>query len=490
MLNFEHKILYPSIFRIDDRCLWVNHFGKLSNDARLTFRRLDIKVPIFELFKKLRSAYRDVFLLESIEGPREMVEYSIIGFEPDVYVELRNGRMIISSDSSIEYVESDPISVLRKLIGKSIWTSYTPRFIGGLVGYISYEACRLWEDFLKKDKISDGFPMIKLGLFSDAIIYDHVNGCYYYCSALRDRMDDLIDTLKSIESSTEHVDLDVKNFVEEPSKEEFIESIKVAKEYIKMGEVFQVVLSRRVRFDCKGDLMLFYEQLRKINPSPYMFYIKLGEDEVVGSSPEMLVRLQGTNLMTCPIAGTRPREVDDVKDAETDLQLLNDEKERAEHVMLVDLARNDLGKVSEAGSVKVTDFMRIVKYSHVKHIVSKVEAKLRNGLDMFDAFKATFPAGTVTGAPKPRALEIIDELEKFERGPYAGAIGYFSFNGCCDFAITIRTLVRRGSMAYIQAGAGIVWDSIPEREYIETEHKMAALLSALRRSVSYEGLDT
>jgi anthranilate synthase component 1 len=229
-------------------------------------------------------------------------------------------------------------------------------------------------------------------------------------------------------------------------------------------------------------LLPFYLRLRDLNPSPYMYYLRLEDDEIVGASPEMLVRVEGCRVATFPIAGTRPRMSDPRLEEESDRELLSDEKERAEHVMLVDLARNDLAKIAEPGSVGVKDFMTLVRYSHVKHIVSRVEARLRDGATMYDAFKAVFPAGTVSGAPKPRAMEIIEELEPVRRGPYAGAVGYFSLNGCCDFAITIRTLIRRSRLAYIQAGAGIVWDSIPEREWNETQHKMMALVRALEEA--------
>ncbi|MCD6591534.1 MAG: anthranilate synthase component I family protein, partial [Thaumarchaeota archaeon] len=262
----------------------------------------------------------------------------------------------------------------------------------------------------------------------------------------------------------------------------FIEIVEAGKEHIGRGDVFQVVLSRRLEFEISGDLLPFYIELRRLNPSPYMYYLKLGDDEIVGSSPEMLVRVEGDRAITFPIAGTRPREPDPIHEARSDRELLMNEKERAEHVMLVDLARNDLGKIAEYGSVEVKEFMKLVKYSHVKHLVSRVEARLRSQYDMFDAFKAVFPAGTVSGAPKPRAMEIIEELEPVRRGPYAGAVGYFSLNGCCDFAITIRTLVRRRGWAAVQAGAGIVWDSIPEREWLETQHKMMALLKALEEA--------
>ena len=255
--------------------------------------------------------------------------------------------------------------------------------------------------------------------------------------------------------------------------------IEKAKEYIYSGDVIQVVLSKRFSTSFKGSFERFYLNLRRINPSPYMFFIKMGKRFIIGSSPETLIKARNGIVETCPIAGTRPVTGDPEKDLLLKNDLINDPKEIAEHVMLLDLARNDIGMVSEYGSVKVTELMKVYRYSHVQHIVSKVAGKLKRGLDCFDAFKATFPAGTVSGAPKVRAMEIIDELEGFRRGPYAGAVGYFSYNGNMDFAIAIRTLFAKDNRFHIQVGSGIVADSTPEGEWLETEFKAKALIKAL-----------
>jgi anthranilate synthase component 1 len=266
-------------------------------------------------------------------------------------------------------------------------------------------------------------------------------------------------------------------------KEQFEEIVAKSKEYIASGDVFQVVLSRRFEFNFDGSLTSFYMALRGINPSPYMYFLKMGERQIVGSSPEMLVRVENEAVETFPIAGMRPRALEDpVADLALTEELLRDPKERAEHAMLVDLARNDVGRVCEYGSVYVPEFMKIYRYSHVQHMVSRVVGRLRRNLSCYDALRAVFPAGTVTGVPKVRAMEIIEEPEPVRRGPYAGAVGYFSFNGNADFAITIRTLIASGRRAYIQVGAGIVADSVPEREWLETEHKASALLEALQRA--------
>jgi len=264
------------------------------------------------------------------------------------------------------------------------------------------------------------------------------------------------------------------------TRSRFEKNVKKAKQYIRAGDVFQVVLSKRFEFSFKGDLTPFYKTLREINPSPYMYYLKMKDTAIVGSSPEMLGRVDGENAETFPIAGTRPIGKTPRQDKSLANELLKDPKERAEHVMLIDLARNDLGKVCEFGTVTVPEFMTVQKYSHVQHIVSRVTGQLRRDFDAIDVFKAIFPAGTVSGAPKKRAMEIIDELEPCRRGPYAGAVGYFSYNGNADFAITIRTLMTKQNRGYIQAGAGIVADSDPTREWFETEHKAKALLHALK----------
>jgi anthranilate synthase component 1 len=258
--------------------------------------------------------------------------------------------------------------------------------------------------------------------------------------------------------------------------------VNECKAHLYDGDIFQVVLSRRKEFSIKGDLIAVYRSLRQINPSPYMYMLKMSNKCIIGSSPEMLLRITKDLVETFPIAGTRPIVNDENKDKESRINLLNDEKEIAEHTMLVDLARNDIGRVCRYGTVRVRDLMSVKRFSHVQHIVSHVIGRLQNGKDSFDAFRAVFPAGTVSGAPKVRAMEIIDELEPCVRGAYAGALGYFSFNGSCDFAITIRSLFINNKKGYVQSGAGIVIDSIPEKEWDETEYKLNAIMSALNKT--------
>jgi len=262
----------------------------------------------------------------------------------------------------------------------------------------------------------------------------------------------------------------------------FSKMVTSAKKYIHDGDIFQVVLSRRFNFDAKGDLLRVYKALRQINPSPYMYHMKMGEKTIIGSSPEMLLRVTGSVVETFPIAGTRAITDDEPKNEKMKQEMLNDEKELAEHTMLVDLGRNDIGRVCKYGSVHVKELMAVKRFSHVQHMVTHVVGTLDEKFDIFDAIKAVFPAGTVSGAPKIRAMEIIDELEPESRGPYAGAVGYFSFNGCCDFAIAIRTIFFDGTKGFVQTGAGIVSDSIAENEWMETQHKANAMLTALNEA--------
>jgi anthranilate synthase component 1 len=267
------------------------------------------------------------------------------------------------------------------------------------------------------------------------------------------------------------------------SKEQFTRAVDKLKRYIYDGDVYQVVLSRKMKFNIKGNLLPVYRRLREINPSPYMYLLKIDNRCIIGSSPEMLLRVTKDYVESFPIAGTRPIVNDEKMNEKLRTDLLNDEKEIAEHTMLVDLSRNDVGRVCKYGTVRVHDHMTVKRFSHVQHLVSHVTGHLQNDKDSYDAFKAVFPAGTVSGAPKVRAMEIIDEVEPEQRGAYAGAVGYFSFNGSCDFAITIRSLFVNKNKAYLQSGAGIVMDSVPEKEWMETEHKADAILSTLKESI-------
>jgi len=317
---------------------------------------------------------------------------------------------------------------------------------------------------------------MEFGIYNDGILFDNKQrkSLYFYYDKNR------VDEIKSSEPKFDNFTIsDIKNNLDQ---EKFSEIVSKAKKYIYDGDIFQVVLSRKFSFEASGDYLKVYQKLRSLNPSPYLYHLKMNEKTVIGSSPEMLLRVTDDQVETFPIAGTRKITTDKIKNEEMRQELINDEKELAEHTMLVDLGRNDVGRVCEYGTVHVKELMEVKKFSHVQHMVTHVVGKLSKNYDMYDAFRAVFPAGTVSGAPKVRAMEIIDELEPESRGPYAGAVGYFSFNGCCDFAIAIRSIFVNGESGFVQAGAGIVFDSISENELKETEHKANAMLTALKEA--------
>ena len=420
-------------------------------------------------------------MLESIEGPQKLSQYSFIGFNPEITIEIKNGKSITKNtrtdQKDVERV-NDPLEKIAKTIKNRVGFK-DQRLVGGAVGYIAYDSVKYWEKLPQKSLDDQKFPDIKVGIYDDGIIYDHRNELAFYYYINNSRLNEIEKRFRK----TEHQEIILhKKLKVNTSKEHFEDSVIKAKEYISQGDIFQVVLSKRYDFRINGDLIEFYRNLRKINPSPYMYFLKSNEHQIVGSSPEMLVRVENRIVETFPIAGTRPHLNDPIKNNQLTKELLADPKERAEHVMLVDLGRNDIGRVSKFGSVHLPEFMKVHQYSHVQHIVSRVVGNLKKECDSYDALRAVFPAGTVSGAPKIRAMEIIEELEPTKRGPYAGAVGYFSYNGNADFAITIRTLVANGQNAHIQVGAGIVADSDPEKEWYETEHKAQALFKALESS--------
>jgi anthranilate synthase component 1 len=455
----------------------------VKHSNRLKTLELPYEISPFRLFKKIYHIFNYAYLLESMEGPEKLAEYSFIGFKPEKIVLSKKTKVTVIDLNNAEEIihnNSDPLTILRILLNEYKTNYRNHRLVGGAVGYISYDMVRMWESLPDTTLDDLRYPDLEMGIFQDGIVFNHkTNQAHYYFNT-NNRFEEVTKLLKENNHKTSLISSEPKVNI---SKKNFEEAVLKAKEYVAAGDIFQVVPSKRFQIEYKGDLTNFYEQLRLINPSPYMYYLKMGEREIIGSSPEMLVRVEDRLVETYPIAGTKPFTDDPVENSKLAQELLEDPKERAEHVMLVDLARNDLGKISEFGTVKVPQFMEVHQYSHVQHIVTRVTGKLKEGLDSFDALKAVFPAGTVSGAPKVRAMEIIDELEPTRRGPYAGAVGFFSFNGSSDFAITIRTMIVNGDKAYVQAGGGIVADSVPETEWFETEHKASALLSALK----YEG---
>ena len=446
-------------------------FGHTSTPRIIS---LDYSGTQFEIYNKISRNYPYSFLFESLTGPEELSETSIMGFDPEFIVKGYYDKVTIQNrDGSIKTIStSDPLNTIKDLVQETTDQSY--RYLGGAVGIINYDSIRLWENIPKHHDISE--PIMEFGIYSDGILFDNKKrkSLYFYYDKNR------VGEIKSSESKFE--DFTISKITNNLNEEKFSEIVNKAKKYIYDGDVFQVVLSRKFSFEADGDYLKVYQKLRSLNPSPYLYHLKMNEKTVIGSSPEMLLRVTNDQVETFPIAGTRKITNDDKKNEEMKQELISDEKELAEHTMLVDLGRNDIGKVCEYGSVHVKELMEVKKFSHVQHMVTHVVGKLGKDYDMYDAFRAVFPAGTVSGAPKVRAMEIIDELEPESRGPYAGAIGYFSFNGCCDFAIAIRSIFANGNLGFVQAGAGIVFDSISENELKETEHKANAMLTALKEA--------
>jgi len=451
--------------------------------------RADLETPVSAYLKIARGDYS--FLLESVEGGERLARYSFIGTEPSLILKTGNENRI------------NPLYLVEKEFGQfyPVPVADLPRFHGGMVGYLSYEVARHFEKLPSADHDPLDLPESVLMLADTLLAFDHLTHkikiiahAYLdgdvetaYLEATR-KIDDLVDRLRQpirseVPKSAPSTGCDVSSNV---SPSEFEARVLQAKEHIYAGDIIQVVLSQRLARPTCATPFAIYRALRSINPSPYMYYLQLGDFYIVGASPELLVRVEDGIVANHPIAGTRARDQDIVKDMALEEELRNDEKERAEHIMLVDLGRNDIGRISEPGTVEVTQLMDIERYSHVMHLVSHIRGKLRAQLSQFDALRACFPAGTVSGAPKIRAMEIIAELERDKRGPYAGAVGYFDFSGNLDTAITIRTIVIKNSTAYIQAGCGIVADSIPEREYQESLSKAQALLTAIDQAEAYQ----
>jgi anthranilate synthase component I len=451
-----------------------------SNDFTFNKKKIDTDKDPFEIFKRIYLYYENVFILESLTGPKELSEFSVIGFDPEYTIKCDNGKFQICRNEKTMYEKQvkDPLLELRRIL--PIIEEKKLRYIGGAVGYVSYEAIRFWEKLPPK-RSDNMFPLMEFGIYTDGLIHDKKdNAIHYFHIGKKSRFDELEKVINSKKIFLRK-GLSFSKPVSETTKSKFISNVKKAKEYVYEGEVFQVVISRKFNFRLYGDPILLYQNLRKLNPSPYMYFFKRNKRFIIGSSPEMLLRVINNNkIETFPIAGTRPVSNKESINTKLKIELLRDKKELAEHTMLVDLARNDLGRVCKFGSVRPKKLMIVKRFSHVQHLVSHITGNLYDKYDCFDAFRSLFPAGTVSGAPKVRAMEVISELEKSSRGPYAGALGYFSFNRSCDFAIIIRSLFINENSAYIQSGAGIVMDSIPENEYLETEHKAGALFSALK----------
>ena len=428
----------------------------------------------FEVYNKISRNYKYSFLFESLTGPDELAETSIMGFDPEFIVRGYFEKITIENrDGKIETINTlTPLDEIKKLIKQTDDMTY--RYLGGAVGNIDYNSIRLFENIPGERNLDK--PIMEFGIYNEGILYDNKKKQFFYFYYDENRSENILKTEGGFGT------FEISDIIPNLNKEKFEKIVNKAKEYVHSGDVFQVVLSRKFSFEGKGDYLKVYEKLRKLNPSPYMFHLKMNNNTIIGSSPEMLLRVTGKDIETFPIAGTRKITDDEEKNEKLKDELQNDEKELAEHTMLVDLGRNDIGRVCDYGTVKVKELMEVKRFSHVQHMVTHVVGKLNEKHDMYDAFEAVFPAGTVSGAPKVRAMEIIQELEPTKRGTYAGAVGYFSFNGCCDFAIAIRSIFADKKEGFVQAGAGIVFDSIAENELKETEHKANAMITALKEA--------
>lgn len=457
----------------------------------------DTETPI-TVFQKV--AYdKQAYLLESVEGAERLARYSFIGIDPLLNYSYSAGTGQLLKNDKLTSMEGDPFQHMADIMSRFQTPLYPQalRFYGGAVGYFGYDLVRCLERLPLTTKDDLFLPQCCFMIARILLIFDHVRhtlGIVINSTPGSTPLTSYSEAIKQIESiiaklKQTNPPLDIVKKPGNPASipmvtsnmtpDEFISKVQRAKEYIADGDILQVVLSQRFSVPYTDDPFQVYRRLRSINPSPYLYYLNFGDLTIAGSSPEMLVRVEDGRIETRPIAGTRPRGTDPAEDEQLSLEMLKDPKERAEHVMLVDLGRNDIGRVSTPGSVEVKQFMDIEKYSHVMHLVSSVQGQLQPQYSGFDALKACFPAGTVSGAPKVRAMEIIEELESTRRGPYAGAIGYLGFNGNLDTAITIRTIVFHKGLAHVQAGAGIVADSQPELEYRETLNKAQALLQTL-----------
>lgn len=458
----------------------------------------DMETPVSAFARFAGDDY--AVLLESVEGGEQWGRYSVIGLHPRHVFEVRDGAATLTDLSTGETTHpenaADGFCALREVMkGEELATGEElPRFVAGAVGYIGYETIGEFER-MPAPKTESGWPTSCMMLTDEMAIFDNVRHTVKVVVCVRPdqyasaeaayedacrRIERIEDRLRSPQPGLDEGEGDGEVVMtSNMTQEQFCASVRRIKEYIVAGDVIQTVLSRRFDGTLQTPPLSVYRALRLINPSPYTFFLKCGEKALIGASPEAMVRLTGTRAETRPIAGTRPRGTTEQEDRALADELLADQKERAEHVMLVDLARNDLGRVARSGSVQVTDFMSIERYSHVMHIVSHVQAELQAGRDAFDLIRATFPAGTLSGAPKIRAMEIINELEPSARGPYGGAVGYIGYDGNTDLAITIRTLALDGQNVTVQAGAGIVHDSVPEKEWEETANKAQGMIRAL-----------
>ena len=461
----------------------------------------DLDTPVSAYIEMSGSDYS--FLLESVEGGEKWARYCFLGFDPSIIVSIKGNKIVIEKQGKSESIiisEGNPLVGLKKVLAQyqPVEVEGLPRFSGGAVGFVSYDMVRSFEDLPDETEDDLEVPDARFVITDTLLIFDNVAQTIKIVSNAHITNDNIDESYKKAIRNIEAIEEKLRtslpiNLIDESledfenttkvvsnfEKEQYLNAVQKIKNYIHDGDVIQVVLAQRLKFNITKDPFTIYRALRSINPSPYMYYLKFGDLKIVGSSPEILVRLEDEKIEVRPIAGTRKRGKSEEEDKALEVDLLNDEKELAEHIMLVDLGRNDVGRVARTNSISVNEKFTIERYSDVMHIVSNVQGEIKKGLDGYDVLAATFPAGTLSGAPKVRAMEIIEELEPTRRGLYGGAVGYISFNGNMDTAIAIRTLLIKNNTAYLGVGAGIVADSVPESEFEETMNKGKALLKAI-----------
>lgn len=507
--GFDWRDKLPDLYSIDKsgfRTLAAQHAGG-AEQATQPYTQIgrhipaDLDTPVSALLKLRQGSH--CFLLESVERGSQVGRYSFLGTGPTDILTAEGGVLNFSrSDGSgVEVLDGDPLTQLHAIMSRrriiAPFDAPLPRFVGGAVGYAGYEIAATLEPVKLAGNDPLRLPDLAFALYDTVVVFDHVQRTAQvttlvplnsdpdteYDRALV-RIGQVLERLRRPALPPRQVDSSPlasanREVRSNLTQDEFGQMVEAAREHIAAGDIIQVVLSQRFERSTRADPFNIYRALRMVNPSPYMFFLQFGDVCLVGASPEMLVQVQGEKVTTHPIAGTRPRGGNHEEDRKLEIELSADEKERAEHLMLVDLGRNDIGRIATIGTVKVPRFMQVARYSHVMHLVSEVEGRLEAGLGPVDALRACFPAGTVSGAPKVRAMQIISELERDRRGPYAGAAGYVGYDGNMDTAITIRTVIVRNGLASVQAGAGIVADSVAQSEYLETQHKARALLSAI-----------
>jgi anthranilate synthase component I len=475
-------------------------------------------IPVYDIFSadlltpvsaylRVSQGARYSFLLESVEGGEKIARYTFAGANPEEIFRYANGACVLESRDRIIWEERDPISFLRQHMAKfrPVRLPGLPPLVAGAIGYFSYDMVRLIERLPKRLRDEIGLFDAMLMFYRGILAFDHVQHRLWvvrnvyaegpgslrakYNAAVKEirRIREMLEQPAEREKPRKAAKGKPPKIVSNMKRSEYLGIVSKAKRYIREGDIFQVVLSQRFSAKTKAHAFSIYRELRALNPSPYLFYLQLNDVFVVGSSPEMLVKVQGRDVFYRPIAGTRRRGKDEAEDQRAEREMLASEKERAEHIMLVDLGRNDLGRVCEYGTVRPEKLMTVERYSHVMHLVSSLRGRLREDVDCFDALMACFPAGTVSGAPKVRAMEIIEELEKTRRGIYAGGILYLDFAGNLDSCIALRTMVIKNGLAHIQAGGGIVADSTPQGEFDESVNKSKALLRALEAAHATAG---